>query len=248
MRRAPPATQGGAPSSPARHASPSPSHHRADSPVKECGTPPRNWVSPPRQGPHGSLSASWRKRGGLREERVAGCQPWWFRSRAKQAPRSLDPDPEEGEIHDFWGQLWLVPNSQPRKRGARVQAERGEHLVWIQKELWDSKKFTPSDCCPVGEGDTWAKSPSKLSAAAVIWGEEGRRSFVQVVKESMAGRGRGRGPRPRSDGDWDRWGGGGWNPYHFPPPPPPPHFYGQPPPPPFGYYPHHPPQQLMPPL
>jgi hypothetical protein len=55
-----------------------------------------------------------------------------------------DPESEEGEIHDFWGQLWLVPNSPPPQRGVRVRAKRGEHLVWIQKELWESKKFNPS--------------------------------------------------------------------------------------------------------
>jgi hypothetical protein len=87
-----------------------------------------------------------------------------------------------------------------------------------------------------------------LSAAAVRWGEEGRRSFVQVVKDSMAGRGRGRGPRPCPSGNWDRWSGGGWNPYQFQPPPPPPHFYNQPQPPPYSFYPNHPLQQQVPPV
>jgi hypothetical protein len=46
-----------------------------------------------------------------------------------------DPVSEEGEIHDFWGQLWLVPNSPPPQWGGRVRAKRGEHLVWIRMEL-----------------------------------------------------------------------------------------------------------------
>lgn len=78
-----------------------------------------------------------------------------------------------------------------------------DSLVWIRRDLWKAKSFTPEDCYPVRERDTWIEPPSKLKVAELFWGEEKKRSFAQVVK--MSGRGRGRDPRPRTPKeDWDR--------------------------------------------
>lgn len=103
--------------------------------------------------------------------------------------------------------------------------------MWIQRDLWTTKSFEPSDCFPVGENDSWDEPPLKLNFVEFSWGEERKRSFTEVVN-TMAGRGSVRGSRPRSpEEDSERWGaGGGWNKYPQIPPPPPPHFFNQPPP------------------
>jgi hypothetical protein len=124
-------------------------------------------------------------------------------------------------------------------------------LVWIRKDKWESRNFTPGDCFPVGSQDTLGKSPKKLNFAEQIWGRGERRSFVQAVKETMAGRGRGSG-RMRLrylEEEGGGWGGGAQyppNPYSSQPP-----YYQQPPmsSPPYGYYsgqpPFHPSPQMM---
>lgn len=84
----------------------------------------------------------------------------------------------------------------PEATSTRVWAEKGRGLVWVRRDLWISKSFEPSDCFPVGEGDSWDGTPSELNFAEIFWGEERRKSFAEVVK-TTAGRGRGRGPRPR---------------------------------------------------
>ena len=86
-----------------------------------------------------------------------------------------------------------------------------------------------TDCYLVKKIDRWDGSPRRLSFASLYWGDEKKKSFAQVVKDSMAGRGRG-GCRPRFPAEeWEGWGGG-W----FPPPQP-----GYP------HSPYHPPPQRM---
>lgn len=68
---------------------------------------------------------------------------------------------------------------------ARVRGENGESLVWIRRDLWDSKSFSPVECHPIGKSDIWIKPPSKLIFTELFWGEEKKQSFAQVVK--MAG-------------------------------------------------------------
>jgi hypothetical protein len=101
------------------------------------------------------------------------------------------------DIYDFWGELWFIPNSLPSLPRARVRVKEGENLVWIRRDLWRSKSFTPTDCFSIREGDSWSEAPSKLNFVELFWGDKERKSFFQVVKEAMVGRGRGRGPRPR---------------------------------------------------
>jgi hypothetical protein len=114
-----------------------------------------------------------------------------------------DPFDDSEEIEDFWGQLWIIPNSKPAK--ARVRVKRS--LVWIRRDLWVSKSFGASDCYPADSRDEWDVPISKLNFAETVWGEGKRKSFIKVVKESMAGRGRGLGPRPRNpEESWENWG------------------------------------------
>jgi hypothetical protein len=150
---------------------------------------------------------------------VAQAQPWDWRS---GFPSPAARDPEVGDdIHDFWGQLWYIPSSTSRIQLPRVREEERINLVWIRRELWESKEFEALDCFPVGLGDVWDQKPHKLEFAESIWGAGRKKSFLRVVTESMANRGRGRGPRPRNlDEEWMDWSGGGWN--QFPPNPYPP--------------------------
>lgn len=37
---------------------------------------------------------------------------------------------------------------------ARVRAKERENLVWIQKDLWEARKFEPTDCFRVRESDS----------------------------------------------------------------------------------------------
>lgn len=175
-------------------------------------------------------------------------------SQSRFAPRSRARlAEEEDEVEEFWGQLWCIPQNKlkPQPSRARVGRDNRSNLVWVRRDLWRSKQFGVEDCHPVGEGDVWEDKPRKLNFAEVFWGGDQRRSFLQAVKGSMAGRGGGRGPR--QDNREEEWGGGGgggsWN--QFPPHPFPPNqgqappFFGHPPPPQYGYYPNqvpHPPQ------
>jgi len=100
---------------------------------------------------------------------------------------------EEGEVEDIFGQLWFIPSASPSSCG-RARVCKGENLVWIRKNIWDSKHFEPSDCHPVGVGDLWV-SPKKLCFSSDIWGKGVKDLFVSKLKLGMAGRGRGgRGP------------------------------------------------------
>ena len=101
---------------------------------------------------------------------------------------------EEGDVEDLFGQLWFIPSASPSPCG-RARVCRKENLVWIRKDLWDSKSFEPSDCHPVGVGDLWVSPPKKFCFASDIWGKGVKDSFVSKLKFGMAGRGRGgRGP------------------------------------------------------
>ena len=118
---------------------------------------------------------------------------------------------EEGDVEDLFGQLWFIPSASPSPCG-RARVCRKENLVWIRKDLWDSKSFEPSDCHPVGVGDLWVSPPKKFCFASDIWGKGVKDSFVSKLKFGMAGRGRGgRGPqRPRNPEEEWGWGEGGW--------------------------------------
>ena len=97
----------------------------------------------------------------LRGEQVAGPHQWWSRFRASLPSKPKPRDPLEGdEIQDFWGQLWFVPNSNPR---VRFREERDKDLVWIHRDLWLAKSFEPADCFLIGEGDKWDQTLAKLS-------------------------------------------------------------------------------------
>lgn len=148
-------------------------------------------------------------------------------SRSRKMTRGingLDPgelDEEDGDIEDLFGQLWFISSTSPSPCG-RARVHEGGDLIWIRKDLWDSKQFEVRDCFPVGASDLWASPPKKLCFASDIWGKGVRDSFVAKLKQGMATHGRGgRGPRPRiSKEEWG-WGDGGW--YNQPPPffPPP---------------------------
>ncbi|KAG2613136.1 hypothetical protein PVAP13_4KG337300 [Panicum virgatum] len=109
---------------------------------------------------------------------------------------------------EFFGQLWLVPDSSPCSPRVRGGGERSrDNLVWIEKSKWVSNSFTPKECFPVGDGDVWDKSPKRLNFAEKIWGKGEKKSFAQAM-QSMASRGRW-GRRPRSpERNWDEWHGG----------------------------------------
>lgn len=154
---------GGAPATPARVC--------PDSPVRETGAPPRRAkVSDPRA----RLEAS--QRGGLRRgdpkgNQVVDARSWRRRSRVSEQPKPCNPLVDEDEVHSFWGQLWYIPNSLSSiQRGARarVRVQEGEKLVWIRRDLWEKKAFSPDVCFPVGDGDSWSAPPSKLNFAELF--------------------------------------------------------------------------------
>jgi hypothetical protein len=59
-------------------------------------------------------------------------------------PRRQPPMEEDESVELFFGQLWTVP--QPRS--TRV-SQPPPNLIWICKDLWDSRSFYASDCYPV---------------------------------------------------------------------------------------------------
>lgn len=163
------------------------------SPMRGRGLPPRNFG-------HGQgVLAKCLEVGRRSFTRGVHAAPWeWVSPRVRRLgpPKPTNPCPcEEGaEIEDYWGQLWLIPKAQSE---ARVCQNRGD-LVWIRRDKWEKREFTPADCFPVGAGDVWDREPNPLKFANLFWGES-KKTFLQIVKESMVGRNqRGRGPRPRN--------------------------------------------------
>jgi hypothetical protein len=124
-------------------------------------------------------------------------------------------DKAEGEVEVFFKQLWWVPHSP----STRV-SQPPHNLFWVWSDLWESKTFHVGDLHPVQPRDTLSLDPKVCTFVAKIWGKGERESFVQVLKNSMAGRenkGRGRGCGGRKDFWADQnW----WNP-NYPPPPSP---------------------------
>ncbi|TVU07127.1 hypothetical protein EJB05_47168, partial [Eragrostis curvula] len=206
------------------------------SPVREHGTPPPGSRGRAR-GTQVAVRAKAKLKQGTRGERddlqVARAQPQIpWRGSLKHVPRGAQAaatEVEEGAIEEFYGELWYIPLSPPRSSNSPrvrepVKARDGGRLVWIRRELWESKKFGAEDCHPVGWGDQWDKEPQKLNFAEEVWGEGKKKTFLQAVKEAMANRGRGRGQRPQSpEEEWGEWGGPGWygqQSYHGMAPPP----------------------------
>jgi hypothetical protein len=116
-------------------------------------------------------------------------------------------DKAEGEVEVFFKQLWWVPHSP----STRV-SQPPHNLFWVWSDLWESKTFHVGDLHPVQPRDTLSLDLKVCTFVAKIWGKGERESFVQVLKNSMAGRenkGRGRGCGGRKDFWADQnW----WNP------------------------------------
>lgn len=51
---------------------------------------------------------------------------------------------DEGEIEDFFDQVWVVPSQLPQ---ARVSNQ--SNLFWIRRDLWEKREFGRSDMHPV---------------------------------------------------------------------------------------------------
>ena len=133
---------------------------------------------------------------------VSSSPPLARRTRACQSKGERSgtryPGDEEDEFQSFWGQLWFFPSASPKPTEARVLDKKRVNLFWIRKDLQEARSFEVADCHPVGEGDSWTKSPSKLNFAEDIWARGEKETFISILKGVMAGRGRGQGPRPRS--------------------------------------------------
>lgn len=126
--------------------------HPTASSVRVRGIPPRA-LGPPNsgvriargcsRGPGEGTRVAWR--GGGREE-TAGSK-----SNARAYP---EEDDEEGAIQEFYGQLWFVlgcystVTDLDRRVRVRDGREKVKDLVWIRRELWESKSFEIKDCYP----------------------------------------------------------------------------------------------------
>jgi hypothetical protein len=132
---------------------------------------------------------------------TSGSQPEFLRS-----GKTLSAEDDEGVIEEYFGQLWWIPRSPP----PRVN-QRSPHLLWICKDLWEGKSFSMADCFPVQPGDVLKQDWKELDFARDVWGKGERDSFLQVLREGMAGRaarGRGRvGEEGRITGERGRIGG-----------------------------------------
>jgi hypothetical protein len=76
------------------------------------------------------------------------------------------------------------------KRPARVSS--GQRLVWVKKDLVQSRAFSQEDCFSVGRKRL--PIPTEISFSRDLWSEKtGRASFVDIMKMAGGGRGGGRG-------------------------------------------------------
>ena len=133
------------------------------SPVRGHGSPPPGGrfgpagEGDPNLGGYGGFGTRVAREGG----QVSRSQPWKgssmgdgpvkIRNPAAPCPtRELVED--NGEIEEFFGQLWYIPSSASRVR----VPQRGMEAVWIRRDLWKSKKFEVSDFYPTGSGDRWS--------------------------------------------------------------------------------------------
>jgi hypothetical protein len=73
--------------------------------------------------------------------------------------------------------------------GSRSSPEP-QTLVWVRRDLVRARSFSPEDCHPAR--GSFLPKPTRISFAELWGAEEGRRSFVEVVKMAGGGHGAGR--------------------------------------------------------
>jgi hypothetical protein len=90
-------------------------------------------------------------------------------------------------------QLFSPPPRAPPWRPKRIaRVSSGQRLVWVKKDLVQSRAFSQEDCFPVGRERL--PIPTEISFSRDLWSEKtGRASFVDIVKMAGGGRGGGRG-------------------------------------------------------
>jgi hypothetical protein len=80
----------------------------------------------------------------------------------------MGDDNGEGEVEEFFGQLWWVLSSSTPS--PRVQ-NQPPNLFWIRKDLWETRLFQSKDCFPVQAGDTLKEDPKIGEFAKDFWGK-----------------------------------------------------------------------------
>jgi hypothetical protein len=116
----------------------------------------------------------------------------WVKAGNGKAPsngtmRIREGRPLSRSIQQFFPPPRALP-WQP-KRPARISSGR---LVWVKKDLVQSRAFLQEDCFPVGRERL--PIPTEISFSRDLWSEKtGRASFVDTVKMVGGGRGGGRG-------------------------------------------------------
>ncbi|PUZ51154.1 hypothetical protein GQ55_6G154900 [Panicum hallii var. hallii] len=76
--------------------------------------------------------------------------------------------PEE-EIESFFGQLWAIPSSFPRRLQPSVPGSDG-FLAWVRKDLVRERRITLEECYPVRNSDRIAGKPTRISFSRDICG------------------------------------------------------------------------------
>lgn len=114
-----------------------------------------------------------------------------FQQKKAYSPKLLPQDGEE--VVEVFGQLWSV--SSPNRT---TVPPPGGGLVWIRKDLFLSKKFTPEDCYPARVGGGRSRRRRSASRRSLWRGGADRATYAEVVKGMARNRGGGR-----------RGGGGG---------------------------------------
>ncbi|KAG2594366.1 hypothetical protein PVAP13_5NG627600 [Panicum virgatum] len=120
---------------------------------------------------------------------------------------------EEEQIEEHFGQLWAIPSPTARPRVPPTPNSRGV-LVWIRKELVQSKAFGADDCYPVLRSDRFEGPPTRISFSRDLWAQKtGRSTYAEILRR-----------RPMTEREKGRWV---WQPQ-----PPPKRYQGFPRPPP----------------
>jgi hypothetical protein len=90
------------------------------------------------------------------DNRAAGTDPG--------ARNFVDQDQEC--VEDLFGQLWVIPKSEPRVPPPR---SHGESLFWIRRDLVREKRVRLEDCYLVSRSQRVGKVSMTLSFARDIW-------------------------------------------------------------------------------
>jgi hypothetical protein len=119
---------------------------------------------------------------------IGGCRSTMDRNLAVDAHEGMAAFGNTSSVRDK-SVVPLPGSDKNRSSGSRARPG-SQTLVWVRKDLLQTRSFTAADCHPAGVG--FLPKP-KIIKFSELWGvEAGRRSYAEILKMAGGGRGSGR--------------------------------------------------------